>query len=186
MSRIGQKPVDIPEGVEINVEGQQIKAKGKLGELSLDIHENVSVKLEEVANDDGEKSKVVVLGPKTEDRFSRQIWPTMRTLVNNIIVGVTEGYSKKLEIQGVGFRANLQGKTLNMTLGFSHDVNYPIPEGVEVKVEDQTKIEVIGIDKQLVGQVAANIRGFKPPEPYKGKGIRYADEYVMRKEGKKK
>ena len=185
MSRIGQKPVEVPEGVEISVEGQAFKAKGKLGELTLDVHENVAIKIDEVANDD-KTAQVVVLEPKTEDRFSRQIWPTMRTLVNNMVIGVSEGYSKTLEIKGVGLRANLKGKVLNMTLGFSHDVNYDIPEGVEIKVEEQTKIEVKGIDKQLVGQVAAKIRGFKPPEPYKGKGIRYADEYVVRKEGKKK
>lgn len=186
MSRIGIKPVEIPEGVEITIQGQDIKAKGKLGELALNIHENVAVKLEEVANDDGAKVKTVILSPKTEDRFSRQIWPTMRTLVNNIVVGVSTGYSKKLEIQGVGFRANLQGSTLVMTLGFSHEVRFDVPQDVKVQVEDQTKIEVTGIDKQRVGQVAAKIRACKPPEPYKGKGIRYADEYVLRKEGKKK
>ncbi len=186
MSRIGQKPVEIPQGVEISVDGQNLEAKGKLGELSLSVHENVSVALDEIANDDGEKSKVVVLGPKTEDRFSRQIWPTMRTLVNNMVVGVSEGYSKKLEIHGVGLRANLQGKTLVMSLGFSHEVRFDVPDSVTVKVDGQTKIEVTGIDKQIVGQVAAKIRAFKPPEPYKGKGIRYADEFVVRKEGKKK
>lgn len=186
MSRIGIKPVVIPEGVEVNVDGQDFKAKGKLGELTLNVHANVDVKLEEVANDDGASSKVVTLSPKTKDRFSRQIWPTMRTLVDNIVTGVSEGYTKKLEIKGVGFRANLQGKTLVMSLGFSHEVKFDVPEGVTVKVENQTELEVSGIDKQLVGQVAAKIRGFKPPEPYKGKGIRYADEYVLRKEGKKK
>lgn len=186
MSRIGQKPIEIPSGVEISIDGQDVKAKGKLGELSLHVHENVSIKIEDVANDDGDKSKIVVLEPKTKDRFSRQIWPTMRTLVDNMIIGVTEGYKKKLEIKGVGYRANLQGKTLTMALGFSHDVLFEVPEGVTLTLPSQTEIEISGIDKQHVGQVAAKIRGFKKPEPYKGKGIRYADEYVVRKEGKKK
>lgn len=186
MSRIGKKPVELPEGVEIQVNGQEVKAKGKLGELSLTVHDEVSVELSEIANDEGKGGKVVVLAPKSETRFANQIWPTMRTLVNNIVVGVSEGYKKNLEIKGVGYRAQLQGKTLVMALGFSHDVRYDIPEGVDVKMDGQTKIEVSGIDKQLVGQVAAKIRGFKKPEPYKGKGIRYVDEYVLIKEGKKK
>ena len=185
MSRIGNKPVTIPEGVEVNVNGQEVKAKGKLGELELIINDEVSIKLDEIANDD-KKEKIVVLEPKSNSRFAKQIWPTMRTLVNNIVIGVSEGYSKKLEIKGVGYRGNLQGKTLVLSLGFSHEVRYDIPEGVDVKMDGQTNIEVSGIDKQLVGQVAAKIRGFKPPEPYKGKGIRYVDEYVVRKEGKKK
>lgn len=185
MSRIGKKPVTIPEGVEVTVNGQELKAKGKLGELTLQINDEVSAKLDEVANDD-KTSKVVALEPKSNSRFAKQIWPTMRTLVNNIVIGVSEGYSKKLEIKGVGLRGNLQGKTLVMNLGFSHEVRYDVPEGVTVKMDGQTNIEVSGIDKQQVGQVAAKIRGFKPPEPYKGKGIRYVDEYVIRKEGKKK
>ena len=192
MSRIGNKPVTLPEGVEFNVNGQEVKAKGKLGELTLQIHDEVSIKMDDVANDDGKTEKVITLEPKSKSSFAQQIWPTMRTLVNNIVVGVSEGYSKKLEIKGVGYRGNLQGKTLVLALGFSHEVRYDIPEGVEVKMLDaagkpsQTDIEVTGIDKQLVGHVAAKIRGFKPPEPYKGKGIRYVDEYVVRKEGKKK
>lgn len=185
MSRIGSKPVSLPQGVEIEVNGQAVKAKGKLGELSLVVHDEVSVNMEEVSNED-KAEKVVVLAAKNETRFARQIWPTMRTLVNNMVVGVSEGYKKNLEIQGVGYRANLQGRTLVMTLGFSHEVRYDIPQGVEVKMDGQTKMEISGIDKQLVGQVAAKIRGFKPPEPYKGKGIRYSNEYVLRKEGKKK
>jgi len=185
MSRIGNKPVAIPEGVEISVDGQDVKAKGKLGELTLKINDEVSIKLDEVANDD-KTEKVVVLEPKSKSRFAQQIWPTMRTLVDNIVIGVSEGYTKKLEIKGVGYRGNLQGKTLVLALGFSHEVRYDVPEGVELKMDGQTNIEITGIDKQLVGQVAAKIRGFKPPEPYKGKGIRYVDEYVVRKEGKKK
>ena len=186
MSRIGSKAITLPEGVELSVNGQDVKAKGKLGELELRIHDEVSIKMEDVANDDGKTQKVITLGPKSNSRFAQQIWPTMRTLVNNIVIGVSEGYSKKLEIKGVGYRGNLQGKTLVLALGFSHEVRYDIPQGVELKMDGQTNIEISGIDKQLVGQVAAKIRGFKKPEPYKGKGIRYADEYVVRKEGKKK
>ena len=177
MSRIGSKPVIVPEGVTLDVTGQDVKVKGAKGELSLRVHSDVSVKLE-----DGK----VVLAPRSQSLNAKKIWPTMRTLVNNIIVGVVDGYEKKLEIQGVGYRANMQGNTIVMQLGFSHDVRFDIPEGVKVAVEKQTAITVTGIDKQLVGQVAAKIRGFKPPEPYKGKGIRYEGEYVMRKEGKKK
>lgn len=185
MSRIGSRAVTLPEGVEVQVNGQDVKAKGKLGELDLRIHDEVSIKIEDVANDE-KTQKVITLAPKSNSRFAQQIWPTMRTLVNNIVVGVSEGYSKKLEIKGVGYRGNLQGKTLVLSLGFSHEVRFDIPEGVDVKMDGQTNIEVSGIDKQKVGQVAAKIRGFKPPEPYKGKGIRYVDEYVVRKEGKKK
>lgn len=177
MSRIGNKPVAVPEGVTMDVNGQDVKAKGAKGELALRIHDDVSVKME-----DGK----VVLEPRSKSLAAKKLWPTMRTLVNNIVVGVTEGYSKSLEIHGVGLRGQMQGNTLVMQLGFSHEVRYDVPEGVKVTVEEQTKIKVEGIDKQLVGQVAAKIRGFKPPEPYKGKGIRYSDEYVMRKEGKKK
>lgn len=186
MSRIGKNPVSIPEGVEVQVNGQEVKAKGKLGELSLTVHDDVAVEMGEVSNDDGKTSKVVKLSAKNDSRFAGQIWPTMRTLVNNIVIGVSEGYKKDLEIKGVGYRANLQGQTLVMSLGFSHEVRYDIPQGIKVEVDKQTAISISGIDKQLVGQVAAKIRGFKPPEPYKGKGIRYVDEYILRKEGKKK
>ena len=192
MSRIGKQPIIVPEGVEFSVNGQDVKAKGKLGELDLRVHDEVSIKLEDVANDEGKTEKVITLEPKSNSRFAQQIWPTMRTLVNDTIIGVAEGYSKKLEIKGVGLRGQIQGKTLVMSLGFSHEVRYDVPEGVEVLMlgadgkPSQTEIEVKGINKQQVGQVAAKIRGFKPPEPYKGKGIRYVDEYVIRKEGKKK
>ncbi len=186
MSRIGSKAVEIPEGVELSINGQDVKAKGKLGELSLRLHDEVLIALDDVANDDGKSTKVANLKPKSNSRFAQQIWPTMRTLVNNIVVGVSEGYSKKLEIKGVGYRANLQGQTLVLALGFSHEVKFQVPEGIKIEMEGQTEITVSGIDKQKVGQTAANIRSFKPPEPYKGKGIRYADEYVLRKEGKKK
>ena len=186
MSRIGKNPVSIPDGVEVQINGQDLTAKGKLGELALHIHDEVSVRIEEVANDEGKTSKVVILGPKSKSKFAQQIWPTMRTLVHNICVGVSEGYDKNLEIHGVGYRANLQGNDLVLALGFSHEVRYSVPQGVKVEVDKQTKLKVSGIDKQLVGEVAAKIRAFKKPEPYKGKGIRYADEYIVRKEGKKK
>lgn len=186
MSRIGNAPIVLPEGVEIQINGQDVKAKGKLGELDMRLHDEVAIKQEDVANDEGKNEKVITLVAKSKSRFAQQIWPTMRTLVNNLVVGVSEGYVKDLEIKGVGYRANLQGKKLVMALGFSHDVEYEIPDGVKVEVEKQTAIKISGIDKQLVGQVAAKIRGFKKPEPYKGKGIRYVGEYVLIKEGKKK
>ncbi len=186
MSRIGKNPVTIPEGVDVTLNGQDVKVKGKLGELSLTLHDEVSIKLEDTANDDGKTVKTAVLAPKSNSRFAGQIWPTMRTLVDNMVIGVTEGYKKDLEIQGVGYRANMQGNTLVLALGFSHEVRFDVPSTVKVTLDGQTKISIAGIDKQNVGQVAAKIRGFKPPEPYKGKGIRYVDEYVVRKEGKKK
>ena len=186
MSRIGKNPVTVPEGVEIQLEGQDIKVKGKLGELSLYIHDEVSAKLEDVANDEGKSSKIVTLAPKSNSKFAQQIWPTMRTLIDNLCIGVSEGYEKKLEIHGSGNRAKMQGNTLILSLGFSHEVRYDIPEGVKVDVQKQIRLTVSGIDKQLVGETAAKIRAFKKPEPYKGKGIRYADEHIVRKEGKKK
>ncbi len=186
MSRIGKNPVTIPEGVEVQLDGQELKAKGKLGTLELRIHDEVSAVIEEAANDDGKTTKIVRLAPKSNSRFAQKIWPTMRTLVDNIFTGVSKGYVKELEIHGVGYRANLQGNNLVLTLGFSHDVIYEIPSEVKIEVDKQTKIKVSGIDKQRVGQVAAEIREFKKPEPYKGKGIRYVDEYILRKEGKKK
>ncbi len=186
MSRIGKNPVTIPEGVEIQINGQDVKAKGKLGELKLVLHDEVSAVIEDAANDDGKASKIVRLSPKSNSKFAQKIWPTMRTLVDNICIGVSQGYVKNLEIHGVGYRGNLQGTKLVLALGFSHDVIYEIPAGVKVELEKQTKLKISGIDKQRVGQVAAEIRAFKKPEPYKGKGIRYVDEYIIRKEGKKK
>ena len=177
MSRIGKKPIEVPESVTLDVDGQNVKAKGSKGELSLRIHDDVVIEKE---------GNVVTLAPRSRSLQARKLWPTMRTLVNNIVVGVTDGYEKNLEIHGVGLRGQMQGNTLVMQLGYSHEVRYDIPQGVQVAVEDQTKIKVSGIDKQLVGQVAAKIRSFKTPEPYKGKGIRYSDEYVAKKEGKKK
>lgn len=186
MSRIGKNPVTIPEGVEVQLNGQDLKAKGKLGELEMKLHDEVSAQIEDVANDDGNSQKIIRLAPKSNSKFAQQIWPTMRTLVDNTLIGVSKGYEKNLEIKGVGYRANLQGSTLVLALGFSHDVRYEVPQGIKVEVEKQTAIKITGIDKQAVGQVAAKIREFKKPEPYKGKGIRYADEYILRKEGKKK
>jgi large subunit ribosomal protein L6 len=181
MSKIGKNPVSIPEGVTVDLQGQDLKVKGTKGELSLVVHNDVSVVLEEA---DG--GKVIKLAPKHNSKLSKQLWPTMRTLVNNMVVGVTEGYTKVLELHGVGYRANLQGNKLVLQLGFSHDVHFEVPEGVKIEVEKQTKITITGIDKQLVGQVAAKIKEYRPPEPYKGKGIRYENEYILRKEGKKK
>jgi large subunit ribosomal protein L6 len=181
MSRIGKNPVKIPQGVDVQINGQNVKVKGKLGELALEVNDNVSVGFEDV---DG--AKVLRLKPKNEGSMALKIWPTMCILIKNMMVGVTEGYTKKLEIKGVGYRANLQGQTLVLALGFSHEVRFPVPQGIQIKVDEQTALTITGIDKQKVGQVAANIRGYKPPEPYKGKGIRYTDEFILRKEGKKK
>ena len=177
MSRIGKKPVPIPSGVTANVEGQTVKVKGPKGQLQVVLPDDVMVKL-----DNGE----VKVDPRNETKRARSMWGTSRTLVNNLVTGVTKGYEKKLEITGVGYRAALQGKNLQIALGYSHDVIYPVPEGIAIATPKPTEILVTGIDKQKVGQVAAEIRGFRKPEPYKGKGIRYANEFIFRKEGKKK
>ena len=177
MSRIGKKAVALPKGVTASVEGQMVKVKGPKGELSVKLVPEVSVSMGE--------SGIVVAPNKSMERAA-QMWGLSRSLVNNLVVGVTAGFTQKLEIQGVGYRAAVQGKNLNLQLGFSHDVVYPIPSGITITSEKPTMISVSGIDKQLVGQVAAEIRGYRPPEPYKGKGVRYAGEYVRRKEGKKK
>jgi len=177
MSRIGKKPVLLPKGVTATVEGKTVKVKGLKGELSVTLVEEIDASVD---------AHGVTLTPRKEMERAEQMWGLSRTLVNNLVQGVTNGFSTKLEIQGVGYRAAVQGKTLNLQLGFSHDVNYPIPPGIAIAAEKPTMLTISGIDKQLVGQVAAEIRGFRPPEPYKGKGVRYADEYVRRKEGKKK
>lgn len=177
MSRIGKNPVALPEGVTVDVQGQTVKAKGPKGELSVIVHDDVSVKMV-----DGQ----VKLEQRVNSLRAKKLWPTMRTLVRNIVVGVKDGYTESLEIQGVGLRCAMQGNTLVMQLGFSHEVRFDVPKGITITVADQTKIKVEGIDKQAVGQAAAKIRAFKKPEPYKGKGIRYVGEYVMMKEGKKK
>ncbi len=177
MSRVGKNPVKLADGVTAEVNGQTVKVKGKLGELSMQVHNNVAVKLE-----NGE----ITVSPKDDSRETRALWATMRNLIKNMVVGVSAGYTKNLEIHGVGLRANLQGSNLNLQLGFSHDINFPIPDGIKIAVEKQTKITVTGIDKQQVGQVSADIYRMKPPEPYKGKGIRYEGQQILRKEGKKK
>jgi large subunit ribosomal protein L6 len=177
MSRIGKKPVPLPKGVTASVEGQTVKVKGPKGELSVKLVPEVSASIDEHG--------ITVTPDKAQERAA-QMWGLSRSLVNNLVTGVTTGFTQKLEIQGVGYRAAVQGKNLNLQLGFSHDVAYPIPAGIAIVTEKPTMISVSGIDKQLVGQVAAEIRGYRPPEPYKGKGVRYEGEYVRRKEGKKK
>lgn len=177
MSRIGKYPVPVLEGVTVDVNGQTVTAKGPKGELKVIVHDDVSVKMEEGK---------VKLEPRANSLRAKKLWPTMRTLVKNIVNGVKNGYTEELEIQGVGYRAAMQGTTMVLQLGFSHEVRYDIPKGITATVENQTQIKITGIDKQAVGQVAAKIRGYKKPEPYKGKGIRYKGEYVMIKEGKKK
>ena len=177
MSRIGKHPVPVPAGVDVTVNGQQVTAKGKLGSLSLTLIDDITAKLE-----DGK----VVVAPANDSKRARTMWATSRTLVNNMVTGVSTGYTINLEINGVGYRAAVQGKELVMQLGFSHDVKYPIPEGISIKCDKPTSISVSGFDKQKVGQVAAEIRGWKKPEPYKGKGIKYETETILRKEGKKK
>jgi len=177
MSRIGKKAVPIPSGVTANVEGQTVKVKGPKGALQVVLPDEVTVKME---------GGGVKVDPRNETKRARSMWGTSRTLVNNLVTGVTKGYEKKLEITGVGYRAALQGKNLQIALGYSHDVIYPVPEGIAIATPKPTEILVSGIDKQKVGQVAAEIRAFRPPEPYKGKGVKYADEYIFRKEGKKK
>ena len=177
MSRIGKKPVALPKGVTASVEGQTVKVKGPKGELSVKLVPEVSATMGDGA---------IQVSPREGAERGPQMWGLSRTLVNNLVEGVTNGFTQKLEIQGVGYRAAVQGKILNLQLGFSHDVPYPIPAGITIVTEKPTMISVSGIDKQLVGQVAAEIRGYRPPEPYKGKGVRYEGEYVRRKEGKKK
>lgn len=177
MSRIANKPVEIPAGVEVTVKGQTISVKGKNGQLSIDVHEKVAV-----AQNDGELN---FSGREGVDG-SVSMAGTMRSLTNNLVIGVTQGFEKKLALVGVGYRAQAQGNVLNLTLGFSHPVNYAIPDGITIETPTQTEIVVKGIDKQKVGQVSAEIRAYRPPEPYKGKGVRYVDERVIRKEAKKK
>ncbi len=181
MSRLARNPIAIPDGVTVEVNGQDVKVKGPKGEMGLTVHNDVSVKLE-----DGEQGKQVKVDPRTQSNQARALWGTMWALIRNRIIGVSEGYTRNLELHGVGYRANLQGNTLVLALGYSHDVQYPVPEGIQVAVEKQTAISISGIDKELVGAVAAKIKSFRPPEPYKGKGVRYAGQFVLRKEGKKK
>ena len=177
MSRVGMNPVPVPDGVEVTIDGAAVSVSGKLGTLGASIAPEVSAALDE--------GKVVVT-PLGESKRARQMWGLTRTIINNMVVGVSQGFHKDLQIEGVGYRAAVQGRTLTLDLGFSHRINYPIPEGIEITCERPTAIRVTGADRQAVGQVAAEIRAFRKPEPYKGKGIRYVGEYVRRKEGKKK
>jgi large subunit ribosomal protein L6 len=177
MSRIGKKAVPIPSGVNASVEGQTVKVKGPKGALQVVLHDDVAAKMEKNG---------IKVDPRFETKRARAQWGTSRTLVANLMAGVTKGFEEKLEINGVGYRAAVQGKNLQLQVGLSHDVAYPIPAGITIVTPKPTEITITGIDKQLVGQVAAEIRSYRPPEPYKGKGVKYAGEYIFRKEGKKK
>ena len=177
MSRIASNPITIPSGVDINIAGKLITVKGSKGEMSHDIHPSVKVEQE-----DGLLKTTVINNSKSAKALSG----TTRALLQNIVTGVSEGFERKLEIVGVGYRAAVSGKSLSLNLGFSHPVDFPIPEGITIETPTQTEVVIKGSDKQQVGQVAANIRAYRPPEPYKGKGVKYADETIFRKEGKKK
>ncbi len=177
MSRIGKSPVELPKGVEFSQQGNVVTLKGSKGSLSMELNSEV-----ELTQDDN----VLTLAPRSGSRFASAITGTMRALLANMAEGVTEGFERKLELVGVGYRAQAQGNKLNLTLGFSHPVVHELPEGISVETPSQTEIVIRGADKQRVGQVAADIRGYRPPEPYKGKGVRYADERVVIKEAKKK
>jgi len=177
MSRVAKNPIEVPKGVDVNINGQEVSAKGPKGNESLTLHSDVSLAME-----DG------VLGIKvnSESKGAIAMAGTMRALVNNLVIGVSTGFEKKLELRGVGYRAQAQGQNVNLSLGFSHPVVHAVPQGVKVETPSQTEIVVSGSNKQIVGQVAADIRSYRPPEPYKGKGVRYVDEYVAMKEAKKK
>jgi large subunit ribosomal protein L6 len=177
MSRIGKKPVSVPAGVTASIDGGVLNVKGPKGALSLTLRDEISYTLE----NDG-----ILVKPANDTKQARAFWGMQRTLVQNLVTGVTDGFTKKLLITGVGYRAASQGKVLKLQLGYSHDVNIDVPEGIEIKTPDQTTVEISGIDKQKVGQIAAEIRRWRKPEPYKGKGIKYDGEFIFRKEGKKK
>ena len=177
MSRIGKKPVELPSGVSATVSGQTVEVKGPKGTRSFTATDDVTIKNED---------NVLTITPRGNSKRARQQWGMSRSMVENLVTGVSTGFKKELEINGVGYRANMQGSTLKLSLGYSHEVNFEVPEGVTVSAPKQTEVIVEGIDQQLVGQVAANIRAWRKPEPYKGKGIKYKDEYIFRKEGKKK
>jgi len=177
MSRIGKRPVELPAGVSATVSGQTVEVKGPKLARSFTATDDVTLAVE---------GDAVTVAPRGMSKRARQQWGMTRTMVANLVQGVTGGFKKELEISGVGYRAQMQGNTLKLSLGYSHDVDFPVPDGVTITCPKQTEIVVEGADQQLVGQVAANIRGWRAPEPYKGKGIRYKDEYIFRKEGKKK
>ncbi|MDQ0301007.1 50S ribosomal protein L6 [Ancylobacter polymorphus] len=177
MSKIGKAPITIPAGVTASIDGQTVKVKGPKGTLETTVVDEISVKMEDGA---------ILFALNGETNRHKAMWGLSRTLVANLVEGVTKGFEKKLEISGVGYRAAVQGKSLSLALGFSHDVNYPIPEGIQIVTPKPTEIVISGIDRQQVGQVAAEIRDYRGPEPYKGKGVKYAGEFIFRKEGKKK
>lgn len=177
MSRIGKRPVALPDGVTATTEGRILSVKGPKGSLSLQMRDEIAYDIADGA---------ISVQPANQSKEARAFWGMQRTLVQNLVTGVSEGFTKVLEISGVGYRANAQGKTLKLQLGYSHDVNVAVPDGIEIKTPDQTTVEISGIDRQQVGQVAAEIRRWRKPEPYKGKGIKYRGEYIFRKEGKKK
>ena len=177
MSRIGKNPVEVPDGVDLAIAGHIVTAKGKLGELSATLTDDVDVTREE---------NLVWVKPRGNSQRARKMWGTARSVINNLVVGVSDGFKRNLEINGVGYRAQVQGNELVMQLGFSHEVRHAVPEGIKITCPDQTHISIEGADKQKVGQTAAEIRSYRPPEPYKGKGVKYEDEYILRKEGKKK
>ena len=177
MSRIGKNPVTVPNDVSVEIAGQVVTAKGKIGELTATLVDEVEVSY------DGDNIR---FKPRNNSIQAFKMWGTSRSIVKNLVTGVSEGYTRNLEINGVGYRAQVQGKSLVLQLGFSYEVNFPIPDGIDIKCPDQTHITVFGANKQQVGQTAAEIRQFRPPEPYKGKGVKYEDEYILRKEGKKK
>jgi large subunit ribosomal protein L6 len=177
MSRVAKKPIELPKSVEVKIDGQAVTVKGGKGSLEHTIHDSVAISQED---------NVLTFAPRDESQQSMALAGTTRALVNNMVAGVNEGFEKKLQLVGVGYRAQAQGQKLNLTLGFSHPVDYPVPEGVTVETPSQTEIVVKGVDKQKVGQVAAEIRAYRPPEPYKGKGVKYVDEIIVRKEAKKK
>jgi large subunit ribosomal protein L6 len=177
MSRVGMVPVEVPSGVDLEIAAGEIKAKGKLGELTMKVVDDVKVSRED---------NLVWVKPANDGKRARMMWGTTRSLLSNLVMGVSEGFSKRLLIIGVGYRAAMQGKELVLQLGHSHEIRYPLPEGIKVDVPNQTEIVISGPNNQVVGQVAAEIRSYRKPEPYKGKGVRYADEIIIRKEGKKK
>lgn len=177
MSRVAKKPIELPKGVDVNVSGQRVSIKGPKGAFEYDVHGDVELTRDEAA---------LQCQPRGGKPEYFAIAGTMRSIVNNMVLGVSQGFERKLELVGVGYRAQSQGKNLNLTLGFSHPIDFAVPDGITIETPSQTEILVKGADKQLVGQVAAEIRAFRPPEPYKGKGVRYADEQIIRKEAKKK
>ena len=177
MSRIGKNAVAVPQGVEVKVAGQIVTAKGKLGQNSVTLVDDIAAEM---------KDGKIAVKPRNDSRKARNMWGTSRTLVNNLVKGVAQGFTENLEINGVGYRAAVQGKDLVLQLGYSHEIKYPIPAGVTMKTEKPTSIAITGANKQQIGQIAAELRGFRPPEPYKGKGVKYESETIVRKEGKKK